>query len=417
MRKILSLFILAAVLLTTVVSATVYEPNYVYNENTNQALTDVSVIGFICDNADCTQNRAFWPGTLNTGNNNIIVLQYPTYLLSDYGYQIYFYKEGYFPYKVNADWFGEGRTPNQNVYLSKMDGASVNIENFQLSKTEIKTNEQIEITANILSPRINEDNVQFIPEQLKNDYYSDDVKVTLYVNGQVEDTKNLNMLWSSEQNVEFSYTPTEAGTYSIQLQTEITDNKFFNSHISTEGNQLIVSEEAIPESDTTKPTITITSPESKEYHVSEIKFRINTDEGLSDAWFILNLGSAVTMTRISATAYEYTMNLNDRNYEVTFYAEDIAGNIGTKTVKFSVDTTNPDTTESSNNNGYRIIQSDDETTINQKTTSNNVIFPEESTIKIQKTTDSNEWSIYLWIFSILSIILLIIIIAIVFRRV
>lgn len=415
--KFLTLFVLTTVLLTAVVSATVYEPNYVYNGNTKEKLTDVSVIGFICDNAECTENRALWPGILSTGDNNIIVLAYPTYLMSDYGYQIYFFKEGYFPYKVNANWYGEGRTPNENNYLYKMnDEVSSKIEDFNVQST-IKKGETATIIAKILSPRTNEDNIKFIPDQLEADYYSDKVKVTLSINGNDVETKNINMLWSTEQNVEFSYTPTSAGGYTVKITTEITDNKFTNAKTETAEKILTVSDSEIPSTDTTNPIITINSPEAKEYHVSEIKFRITSNEALSDAWFILNLGTPVTMTRISSTQYEYTINLEDGNYELKVFAEDMSGNIGEKTVKFSVDTSHEDTTKKSDNNGYRTINSDDETTINHKKTINSDLYqPEQPEVIAKKTSSFSALNISLWVIAFLCIILLVLIIILSFNR-
>jgi hypothetical protein len=59
MNKLLISIIACFVLIFTItnISATVYESNYVYDGNTKEALTGVSVIGFICDNSDCSINR------------------------------------------------------------------------------------------------------------------------------------------------------------------------------------------------------------------------------------------------------------------------------------------------------------------------------------------------------------------------
>jgi len=249
-NKFLLLFILTAIILTAVASATVYEVNNVYDGNTGKTLTGVSVIGYTCQDKACNTAMRLWPATMSTGNDNTIILSYPTELQSEFGYAVYFFKPGYFPYKVRADWYGEGRTPKDyTIKLYKLtETASSQIENFDVSDTSVKTEETITITADVLSPRINTNNIQFIPAELKDNYYSDKVKVSLLVNGRVTETKNLNMFWSTEQEVEFEFTLENEGDYTIQIITEITDNKF----LSTENEE------------TEKITVKVTKDETPE---------------------------------------------------------------------------------------------------------------------------------------------------------
>ncbi|MDO8517466.1 MAG: hypothetical protein Q7S33_05070 [Nanoarchaeota archaeon] len=352
MKSISSIFLLTLIILTAVASATVYEPNYVYDGNTNQSLTNVSVIGFIGDNADYTQNRAFWPGTLSTGDNNIIVLQYPTYLISQYGYLVYYYKPGYVPYKVKANWYGEGKTPDQNNYLYKItDSASAQINNFQISKTQTKVNEQIKVTSNILSPRINKDHITFVPEELKDGYYSDKVKATLKVNGNVVETKNLNMFWSTNQNIEFSYTPIKAGNYKIELITEITDSKFTNPQIlSKEITLIVLDENQINLTDTTVPVITILSPENgKTYttQVNQIQY-IVAEKNIKECWLSKDNGKTNETAFLCIANILQTTNVNSVEgiNSWTIYSKDLAGNIGSTKVVFQLNTSViPDTTD------------------------------------------------------------------------
>jgi hypothetical protein len=357
-KSILSLIACFVLILTTInlASAMVTVPNAVFEGNTNNQLTGVSVIGFICENEDCTENRNIW-SSLSTGDSNFIPLTYPTHLASEYGYQVYFYKEGYVPYKVNADWHGTGLTSLKKIYLYKVNGASAKIENLHLSKTSVDINEQITITADILSPRINSNNAHFVPEQLSNDYYSDDVKVTLYVNNNIVTVRNLDMFWDTEQTLEFTYTPTTAGTYNIQVQTVITDNKFTNSIIKTETETLSVSSEE--NDDTTDPIITVISPEDDEdYEVSDILFEITSNEDLEEAWVIIS-GDKIYLNKISDTRFSKTINLRDKDYEIVIYAKDLAGNTGRKTIEFSVDCDDEDNDdEELTSRGFRELDND-----------------------------------------------------------
>ena len=414
MNKNIIVFILASLILTAVASATVYETNKVYDGDTDNEISGVSVIGFVCNNDACTSNTRLWANTLSTGRDNEIILQYPTDLKSDYGYLVYFFKPGYVPYKVSSDWNGEGNVGPYNNYLYKIDDGSAPIEDFQLSKTQVETNEQVTVTAKILAPRVNSDDIEFIPAQLKNDYYSDKVKVTLYVNQQAKEIKNINMPWDTEQNVEFTYTPTDAGTYSIQIQTVITDSKFSDPYIKTEGAQLNVDEEANPEPiDTTAPLITIVSPEDREYDTDSINFEITANENLHDAWFVID-GDTTQMNRISNARFSEELALEDGDYEVEFYAEDIAGNIGRRTIEFSIDSDNEDEDDDDSSSNHRVKYVEDKYYQNKyfdqfdKTESVTSVNKE---IKQKSNLCDNE---FYWIVSIILVISIIDLIALIF---
>ena len=362
-NKILPIFILTAILLVSLTSAVVYETNYIYDGNTEKAVTGVSVIGYICDNSDCSAaSQKLWTNVQTAGDTNKIVLQYPTELKSEYGYVVYFFKPGYFPYKITADWEGNGNTPKSyKNYLYKMsDTAYAPIENFEISDTSIKTGEKVTITADILSPRINKDNIQFIPAELKNDYYSDKVKLTLEVNGNAVETKNLNMLWSTEKNIEFNWTPSAEGTYKIKLITEITDDKFLNTETKTEEKTIVVTKEI---KDTTSPVITIIAPENGKtynkiityfhfsvYDKSSVSCKYSTDNGKTKNYLDCNAPFIKIYSEKGTNTW-------------TIYAIDSYGNSAEKSVTFRIDLYNGDIDgngrKDTNNNGYKQIYTED----------------------------------------------------------
>ncbi len=95
--------------------------------------------------------------------------------------------------------------------------------------------------------------------------------------------------------------------------------------------------------DTTAPVITIISPRDRTYDDDDVLFKITTNEDVSEAWFNLDGGSRVSMTKVDSRTFTYSArNLDDDSYTITFYAKDLAGNIGSKSVDFEVDTDNGD---------------------------------------------------------------------------
>jgi hypothetical protein len=243
--KLLTLFTITAIFLTAVASATVYETNYFYDgiiENGELVqgttpLTAVNVIGFVCADENCeTTSTRLWAGTINSGGDNEIILQYPEYLLSEHGYIVYFFKPGYIPSSIQADWFGNGNTESYDNYLYKLDEEYAGIQNFEISDDDADEGDEITITADILSPMIYSNNL-FVPEELIEEYYSSTVDVTLEITNDKGElvyakTKNLNIEFSSEQEVEFTWTTPDIendAEFEISLTTEVTDEKILET--------------------------------------------------------------------------------------------------------------------------------------------------------------------------------------------
>src|SRR3989338_6473395 len=110
------ILILLAFLFISFASATVTQDNLIrygiIEDNgvlttTNNQITNSYALGFICSDAYCnTVAGTLWNGQpLSSGSSSQINLTFPTQL-QDHGYGIYFYKEGYIPFEVNATWAG-----------------------------------------------------------------------------------------------------------------------------------------------------------------------------------------------------------------------------------------------------------------------------------------------------------------------
>jgi len=366
--KFLILSILAAILFTALATATVYESNYVYDgiikadgtetKGTTTALkpiTGVSVVGYTCQDEACETATRLWPNTMNTGNDNIIVLSYPTELQSQDGYLVYFFKKGYVPYAVRADWYGEGNAGSYNNYLRKFETGSAQIANFKISDTNVQQGETITITADILSPSVYTKN-WYVPDEVKK-HLKDKVEVTLEIDGEIVKTKTLNIKWSTQENVEFSWTPDEEGEYIIRIITEITDNKFLDSEIKTQKIEIKVTEEE-PVIDTTAPRITISYPKDKTYdsHITHMNYMIS-DENLEACWYSTD-GTKIKIENCQSGIYKsISLDSVEGKNTWTIYAQDKAGNKAEKTIIFYVDL--EDDEEGGINRGYRDLHEED----------------------------------------------------------
>ena len=89
--------------------------------------------------------------------------------------------------------------------------------------------------------------------------------------------------------------------------------------------------------DATFPTVSILSPENKTYNATEIELRFTVSEPAS--WMGYSLDGQENITISGNTTLT---GLTDEPHNITVYAKDAAGNIGTsETVTFTVDTPEP----------------------------------------------------------------------------
>jgi hypothetical protein len=361
MKKILTALIFSVLFLAVLVSATVNETNYIYDGliledgSVTQGVTPVnhvSVIGRVCLDSGCTAASYLWYGEKNTGSSNSIVIQYPTQLQNINGYLIYFYKTGYIPYGVRVDWHGEGDAGNYNDYLRKVELGSAKINYLGSDEEIIEVGTNLTIDAEILSPMVFAKDWN-IPQELE-PFYKDEVKSRINITNNetgvsvFSKTKTVEMDWSSEKDVEFSWIPQQTGIYKIELTTEVTDDKFLDSDIESESYYINVTEE-VP-ADITAPIVTIVSPiEGETYTTSRINITVTTDEKAEAAWYFADSDEVATYLENSYHGYTFTgeIELSDGNHTLKFRARDSSGNVANSTkVSFTIDTGN----DNNNNN-------------------------------------------------------------------
>ncbi|WP_211247018.1 CARDB domain-containing protein [Methermicoccus shengliensis] len=86
------------------------------------------------------------------------------------------------------------------------------------------------------------------------------------------------------------------------------------------------------------PVVSITSPTAGVYNISTIDLSATSNES-SDMWYTIN-GNTGTVVN-STTTYSTTLSLSEGVNNITVYARDMGGNVGTATVNVTVDTVAP----------------------------------------------------------------------------
>ena len=211
----------------------------------NVPVNNVSVIGFVCNDDECNSvSDALWNGNiLNTGDDNTIQLQYPTTLESNYGYGVYFFKEGYIPWEIKATWNGNGNPGVvYDAFLTKKDVCTAPIDNFVV-ENDVKPNIPLVINveasldASAHAAIQNTGLLSYIPQQLE-EHYSVETQVNLKIydssNNIVEEqTRIVNIPYSGTARVEFTWISTIAGNYTAVASTDIIDSKCQSSPVSS----------------------------------------------------------------------------------------------------------------------------------------------------------------------------------------
>ena len=269
--KLIKLFIMIftiLVLLSSFVSATRYV-NYQFKEATidingivtytNTPITNVSAIGYVCTNGDCsTIGNTLWGGAaINSGALDNMQLTYPTTLQNANGYGVYYYTPDYITWESNPNWWGTTETDPQgpyNVYVGKKEGCHAPIDTFTVVN-DVQPNVPlvIGIDASLDSTTYaairQAGPLDYIPPNLANQYYSVDTRITLeiydwndnLVETQVQDTV---ISFSGSVRVEFTWTPTISGDYRAIAYTDVTDSKCSSSiQQETQKNFHVLSED------------------------------------------------------------------------------------------------------------------------------------------------------------------------------
>jgi len=111
-------------------------------------INGVSAVGFVCNNGFtdssgeriCTDlGSSLWDGNVITTSDNKMQLTYPTQLQSQYGYVVFFFKDGFIPWEQTPNWAGtDYRDPQGPLikYLAKKDFCSAPISPISITNED-----------------------------------------------------------------------------------------------------------------------------------------------------------------------------------------------------------------------------------------------------------------------------------------
>lgn len=323
-------------------------------EYTNQEINNVNVVGVVCGNSDCsTIENYLWNGDiLNTGGNNRITLVYPTELQSEYGYGVYYFREGYIPSEVLAIGQGTGTTPETGYYenyLYRKDVCLANIDGVNVDPGVFTEGEIVSIDVTVDAPLIASGPLDYVPTELE-DYYQTDVEVTIEItdyfgNVVYTETRNTDIAFGEDTTLDFDWV-TIAGDYRVLVSTDVSDSQCMSSIVDTSINNFHVN-----------PTGTTNNNPV-----------LNIPDQIVDEGDTLNLdldnfandidGDSLSYTLISGEgniigdSYTYNApqdsNFDNESYVIVINVSD--GNNGFDTDSFVVNVIDDDTSGTTNNN-------------------------------------------------------------------
>lgn len=251
------LFLLTALILTTAAHALV---DVTYNFNTN----NVNALAYDCLDSTCSQVKPFsgsFPNTKST-TNGALTIRFPSTLANQFGYALYFTSTGHIAKEGRATWhsFGDNTlfTTEFDVTLNRIancrslidDVTVLNIDKPNLPVI-IETTASLDALTHSAFTLFNND-VAYIPPELKDEFYSSDVRVTLVIKdetGSVVDRQTTefagtNSLFADEEKpVRFEFLPRTAGQFTATVTTDVIDNQCTSTSPQSSSKQFTILEE------------------------------------------------------------------------------------------------------------------------------------------------------------------------------
>lgn len=221
---------------------------------------DVQGYAYNCLDAECSQVKAFGGNFIggSSSDDGQVTVRFPSTLQDD-GYALYFVSEGYVPLEGKFIYHTYGSngysTATLHAEFYKLDSCQAIIDDFSLVN-EVYANEPLAVNlssradAVVTSAFSEAGEVDFVPPQLKDRYYSSDVAVgyEVYdVNGLVHSDEVLfteatgNPLFADEKgDVHFIWTPVTEGDYDVVAYTQVIDNQCASSIDASTEKELTV---------------------------------------------------------------------------------------------------------------------------------------------------------------------------------
>ncbi len=210
-----------------------------YNFNTQ----NVQALAFNCLDSSCSSVTKFG-GKLQTQTaDGKLAITYPS-TLENNGYAVYFVSSGFAPKEHRATWHSNNNpkkfTTSFDVVLNKVPECRAAVGNVTVLNAAtpnlpliIETKAGLDaLTYSAFS--LNNNDVAYVPEELKAEYYSTDIRVTLVVRdsaGNVVDRQVMEFIGSNaiyadeSKTARFEFTPRQAGQFTATVTTEVIDSQ------------------------------------------------------------------------------------------------------------------------------------------------------------------------------------------------
>ena len=172
-----------------------------------------------------------------------LTIRFPDSLAAN-GYGIYYVSPGYLPLEAVATWhtFGNAQAffQDYDLQFSKLSACRAVIDEFTITNTAqtnvpVVINMEATLDATMLSAfQLTDNNLDYVPPQYKDEYYSADIEVTLSVynsgNALVHtETQSYTLFADEYADVEFTWTPTYSGEFRADIRTDVVDDQCSSS--------------------------------------------------------------------------------------------------------------------------------------------------------------------------------------------
>jgi hypothetical protein len=370
------LLTIATIFFLGFVTATVSQTNTFYNGiirgdnliSGTDLLDNVSVLGYVCNNLDCSSNgRNFMD--LNSGSSSSLDLLYPD-TLEGVGYGVYIFKPGYILTErfTNISQNASAR----NTYLYRKENCISQINDFNVSGNLSSGN--ITLSAKLYSALNNSGPLNYIPLVVA-DYY----KTQAGLNLSITSNNSINIT-TSYYNIPFSdfinYTKNLTlvpGNYTINLTSFVPDSKCINSSQDVRSLSFTV-EAPITPTPLPLPTISIISPENITYNTSIITINLQAINASQVFW---NNGT----TNITYNG-QLNYNFSEGSHTIFAYANNSMGLVSAN-VTFSVNLTQSNNTIPDTTSPIITIISPNQTTYNTNNISLEITTNEPAIAKFE----------------------------------
>ncbi|MFT4304251.1 MAG: hypothetical protein ACMXYG_06815, partial [Candidatus Woesearchaeota archaeon] len=297
---------------------------------------DFSLSVYRCTSHACTTIDSF----LSSSSGFINEFTIPSSYTGTNYFAMYAYKNGFVPHTYRITTFGDtGPGPWENaIQFYKDNNCYSNIQSLILSTNSVQVGQSVQIDATVQSVYVFNDMVKVIPTALRN-HYSNVVDVMLYVDGQLIETKQTNIVWNESRQLSFSYTPTSLGSKQVQIRTRVDNDN------ACTGTTEVVRQSQLNVIDTSLPHVSASGSSNNWFNTQRVAVVSASDSGSGLAqvrysWGTNQMNSACTS---GGTVTSNGASLNAPISGTTLYlcARDNSGNVATWNGNYRWETTAP----------------------------------------------------------------------------